>query len=125
LEQTPALLHCAVSCMWCGLATLSHVMLPHLESLIFSLYDFDEHLLFGIFSISYMTLPALCILQIPETYVHYPSFDMLLAFVSRSWCSLEELHIINLTHTSDQAYRDKFSAIPSLSFHCQACGITV
>jgi hypothetical protein len=96
-----------------------------LESLIFSLYNFDEHSLFGIFPISHMTLPALRILQIPETYIHYPSFDALLAFVSKSGCSLEELRIIDLTHTSEQVYRDKFSAIPSLSFHRQACGITV
>lgn len=124
LEQSPALLHCAVSRMQRGLATPSPVTLPRLESLIFSLYDFDDSL-FGIFPISHMTLPALRILQIPETYLRYPSFDALLAFVSRSRCSLEELRIIDLTHTSEQAYIDKFSAIPSLSFYRQSCGITV
>ncbi|KAJ6522129.1 hypothetical protein DFH09DRAFT_1330770 [Mycena vulgaris] len=125
LEQTPALLHCEVSHMRSAVGPSEKpITLPHLESLIFSLYPPDENPVHRLFPISAMTLPALRILQIPETYLHYPAFDVLLALVSRSECRLEKLRIIDLTYTSKQTYKDKFPSIPSLSFRRQFPGIT-
>jgi hypothetical protein len=128
LQQTPALSHCVVSHMERGSSgnnSMLPITLPDLESLIFSHYSPNENPLHGIFPISAMTLPALRILQIPETYLRHPSLDDLLALVSRSGCSIEELRIIDLTHSSKQTYMDKFPSIPSLSFPRQLSDIYV
>ena len=126
LGQASALLRCEVSNLICGVGTDmgGPITVPHLESLIFSLYRVAETSVYHAFPIAAMTLPALRNLQVPEAYLRHPSFEDLGAFVTRSGCSLEKLRIIDLTHTSKQSYMDKFPSIPSISFRRQFPGVT-
>ncbi|KAJ6482345.1 hypothetical protein C8R47DRAFT_1218015 [Mycena vitilis] len=97
LMTTPALVHCAVSRMehssmgptpeWLQ----PKLELEHLQSLRFYLYDYEENpvRVHDVFPLSYMTkLPSLRILEIPETYLHYPSYTDVLNLVVRSGCML-------------------------------------
>lgn len=128
LKETPVLSHCVVSHMKRNLIVndeTSLITLPHLKSLIFSHYAPNEIPISGIFPISTMTLPALRILEIPETYLRRPSFDDLLALVSRSGCNIEELRVVDLTHSSTQDYMHRFPSIPSISFPRQLSDIYI
>ncbi|KAJ7138719.1 hypothetical protein C8R43DRAFT_1131886 [Mycena crocata] len=123
LQEVPALRHCQVIHMARGRADRPQpIILPHLESFIFSLYDPDENPLYGIFALEKMILPALRVLQIPETFLAYPSFMDLHALISRSKCNLQKLDIIDLTHTTKELYMDTFPEIPSISFLHQLPG---
>ncbi|KAJ7678797.1 hypothetical protein B0H17DRAFT_1131104 [Mycena rosella] len=120
LEQTSALSHCMIDDMLRGpTSDKTSITLPHLESLVFSLYAPDENPIHHIFPISMMELPALRILEIPETYLRHPSCDDLRVLVDSWGCSLQELRIIDLAQTSERTYIEKFPSIPSISFHRQ------
>ncbi|KAJ7656900.1 hypothetical protein DFH06DRAFT_1328441 [Mycena polygramma] len=121
LLQTPALVHCAVSRLRRGSAgPASSQIIPEeallrLESLSFTLYEPEEDPIHHIFPIAAMqSLPSLRILQVPEAYLQYPSFNDLLLLVNQ--CRLEELHIIDRMYIPEQTYLDKLPFIPSIFF---------
>ncbi|KAJ7665152.1 hypothetical protein DFH06DRAFT_1323550 [Mycena polygramma] len=127
LRSTPALVHCAVTRMERSfmhsidneLDPAGELELEHLQSLRFSLYEREENPVHGVFPLSYMTkLRSLRILEIPETFLHYPSYTDVLDLVMRSGCRLEVLRIIDLTFTSEQTWRATFPST-SVSFHRQ------
>ncbi|KAJ7038733.1 hypothetical protein C8F04DRAFT_1255655 [Mycena alexandri] len=122
LEATPALIHCEVSHLqrW-GLDPRTPFTLHNLKTLVFSLYTAEEDMLWSIFPLSEMRLPALRVLQIPEAYLRLPSVDDLQALVSRSECQLQELRIIDPLHFRKQNYLDRF---PFVSFHRQLLSIS-
>ncbi|KAJ7656917.1 hypothetical protein DFH06DRAFT_1328458 [Mycena polygramma] len=121
LLQTPALVHCAVSRLRRGVAGPASGQIIHeeallqLESLSFTLYDPEDDPMRRVFPIAAMqSLPSLRILQVPETYLQYPSFNDLLLLVKQ--CRLEELHIIDRTYIPEQTYIDELPFIPSIFF---------
>ncbi|KAJ7656888.1 hypothetical protein DFH06DRAFT_1328431 [Mycena polygramma] len=121
LLQTPALVHCAVSRLRRGAAgPASSQIIPEeallrLESLSFTHYEPEEDPFHRVFPIAAMqSLPSLRILQVPETYLQYPSFNDLLLLVNQ--CRLEELHIIDRTYIPEQTYLDKLPFIASIFF---------
>ncbi|KAJ7686417.1 hypothetical protein B0H17DRAFT_1136965 [Mycena rosella] len=112
--------HCMIDDMLRGPTSgKTSITLPHLESLVFLLYVPDKNPIHHIFPISMMELPALRILEIPETYLRHPSCDDLHVLVDSWECSLQELRIIDLAQTSEQTYIEKFPSIPLISFHRQ------
>ncbi|KAJ7665172.1 hypothetical protein DFH06DRAFT_1323574 [Mycena polygramma] len=125
LMITPALVHCGVMHMerspmgFIEIKPELKLELEHLQSLRFSIYDREENPVHGVFPLSYMTkLPSLRILEIPETYLHHPSYTEVLDLVRASGCRLEVLRIIDLTFTSEQTWRAMFPTT-SVSFHRQ------
>ncbi|KAJ6466006.1 hypothetical protein C8R47DRAFT_1224139 [Mycena vitilis] len=113
IAQTPALVECEISRLHRGVD--DHIGIPplkHLQSLVFTQYEPEEDLRRTLFPVSTLTVPALRLLQIPETYLHSPSYDDLLKLVKRSQCRLEELRVIDLTYTSEQTFTQKLACNP-------------
>ncbi|KAJ6452517.1 hypothetical protein C8R47DRAFT_1229401 [Mycena vitilis] len=120
LGQTTTLLHCEVG----GIVIRPFarndpqmLRLEYLQSLVFTRCNRRKTQQDPIFPIATMTLPSLCILQVPEIYLHSPSYKDLLAFVERSGCRLQELRIIDPASASKATLRDKLACVPTLSFH--------
>lgn len=124
LLTTPALVHCAVSRMRRSFthaitqAPKPKIVLEHLQSLRFSLYELHENPVHGVYPLSFFGLKklrSLRLLQIPETYLHYPAYTDVLELVQESGCRLEELRVIDVTFTSEQTWIDTFPSV-SVSF---------
>ncbi|KAJ6578037.1 hypothetical protein B0H19DRAFT_574111 [Mycena capillaripes] len=115
LQQTSNLIHCELD-MLKGIVTSDqagpNLMLPYLESLTLTapLHDRVTDFL-GTFIV-----PALCALEIPESFLEPGPIDSLAAFVSKSGCRLEEVHITGKRSVPERSYHETFPSIPKFSF---------
>ncbi|KAJ6457499.1 hypothetical protein C8R47DRAFT_1164176 [Mycena vitilis] len=116
LVQTPNLVHCKlhVCFRFDGAPNNPNpqdMLLPRLESLILSdpggqpVTDFLHH----------FVAPALRILQVPEYFLAPDPIDTLSAFISRSGCVLEELHLTGTSEISEQACWQAFPSLRKIS----------
>ncbi|KAJ7629740.1 hypothetical protein DFH06DRAFT_1225291 [Mycena polygramma] len=62
-----------------------------------------------------LIVPALRSLQIPESLLRPNPIDSLTAFISKSSCTLEELHLTGATSMPETSYRESFPSLRKLS----------
>ncbi|KAJ7113098.1 hypothetical protein C8R44DRAFT_984911 [Mycena epipterygia] len=117
LQQSPALVHFLVSAEFsdsppaqAALAKAEHVPpLLHLESLILTgLSSTHKNIL------QKLTLPALRTLEISERWLGANPCAIILSFIAKSGCTLDELRITD-AQMSAHAYRQAFHSIPKIS----------
>ncbi|KAJ7629655.1 hypothetical protein DFH06DRAFT_1338073 [Mycena polygramma] len=88
------------------------ISLPYLESLI--MFDLERHSLVDF--LPAFIVPALRSLEIPERFLAHNPIDSLTAFISKSGCTLETLHITWSKLTPRTSYRQAFPSLRKLSF---------
>ncbi|KAJ7844643.1 hypothetical protein B0H13DRAFT_126558 [Mycena leptocephala] len=116
LQQTPKLVHCRLHIFF-SLDDDSdpqiNITLPCLESLALNDPGYDQPVTkyLGIF-----ILPALRNLKVAEQFLGSTPIDSLTSFISKSGCTLQEVHIIGGRSVQEDPYRDAFPSIPKFSF---------
>ncbi|KAJ7629771.1 hypothetical protein DFH06DRAFT_709907 [Mycena polygramma] len=111
LVQTHNLVHCKLNVFFSNFEPQA-IMLSHLESLVFVHPGGPPAAeLFESF-----VVPALRILEVPQSYLAPDPFDSLSAFISKSGCTLQELHLTGAREMTEKSYRQAFSFIPNLFF---------
>jgi hypothetical protein len=113
LQKTTNLVHCKLY-----LSATVHdepepdIVLPSLESLTF--YHNGDTPVTG-----YLTtfiVPALCSLEVPEQFLEPNPIRSLKSFISKSGCSLQEVHITGRRTVSEDSFRLSFPMILKFSF---------
>ncbi|KAJ7623935.1 hypothetical protein DFH06DRAFT_1481774 [Mycena polygramma] len=115
LVQTLNLVHCRLSVCFEDRNAESRpdITLPSLESL--ALRNYTSAFPMTDFLPSFI-VPALRSLDIPEDCLQRNPIDSLTAFVSRSECRLEKLHVIGVTSVPESSYGQAFPSLRKLSF---------
>ncbi len=63
-----------------------------------------------------LIVPALRSLEISEGFLYVSAIQSLTAFISRSGCKLEEVHITGPRSVPESSYLEAFPSIPRFSF---------
>ncbi|KAJ7915463.1 hypothetical protein B0H13DRAFT_940370 [Mycena leptocephala] len=120
LKQTTNLVNCTLGLYFSPKRFYDHggqpadVELRYLESLV--LNDLRPHP--RIPYLATFIVPALRRLQIAEALLGPDPIASLAAFILRSGCALQELHITNPSPRSQNTYQRAFASIRTLSFSC-------
>ncbi|KAJ7909675.1 hypothetical protein B0H13DRAFT_2661361 [Mycena leptocephala] len=113
LQQTSSLVHCKLELF--GSTNddqLSDVTLPCLESL--TLVNPGRNLVIDF--LKTLIVPTLRSLEISEDFFYVSAIQSLTAFISRSGCKLEEVHITGPRSVPASSYLKTFPSIPRFSF---------
>ncbi|KAJ7629790.1 hypothetical protein DFH06DRAFT_1480333 [Mycena polygramma] len=113
LMQTPNLVLCKLSICFHDPEPRRDIRLPCLESL--ALLAFNDARPVTNF-LSDLTVPALRILEIPESFLSHDPIESLAAFISRSGCTFEELRVTGTRSAPENSYREAFPTLQKLSF---------
>ncbi|KAJ7623918.1 hypothetical protein DFH06DRAFT_1230591 [Mycena polygramma] len=115
LLQTYNLVHCRLGVCFEGrnAEPRPDITLPSLETLTLRNHNtsFPVTDVFPSFIV-----PALRSLEIPEGCLQLSPIDSLTAFVSRSECRLEQLHVTGVTSAPESSYGQAFPSLRKLSF---------
>ncbi|KAJ7161181.1 hypothetical protein C8R46DRAFT_1353799 [Mycena filopes] len=107
LQWTPNLVHCVLDLVDNGPEPpLPDVMLLRLESLVLLVGCGG-----GCGSLDFLVTPALRSLQVSEDCFPGPTLIALASFVSKSGCTLQNLHIAGKRQVSDDAYTRSFPSV--------------
>ncbi|KAJ7833282.1 hypothetical protein B0H13DRAFT_2288921 [Mycena leptocephala] len=116
LQQTSSLVHCELNLR--GHNTDSnhwqpqpHIILPCLESLAFGLGSDPRTRI-----LDTLVVPSLRSLHLPEEFLGTNPITSLTAFISKSGCKLQEVHITGERTIPEDSYRHAFPSIPQFSF---------
>ncbi|KAJ7921741.1 hypothetical protein B0H13DRAFT_141818 [Mycena leptocephala] len=109
LQQTSSLVHCKLELFNSGDDELSGITLPCLESL--TLVNPGRKLVIDF--LKTLIVPALRSLEISEDF---SAIQSLTAFISKSGCKLEEVHITGPRSVPASSYLKAFPSIPRFSF---------
>ncbi|KAJ7623967.1 hypothetical protein DFH06DRAFT_758692 [Mycena polygramma] len=116
LAQTRTLVHCELQILFertFGSQNQPEVTLPCLASLVLAPADYYYSLPNVLPT---LIVPALHSLTVSESFLLPYPIDLLQAFISKSRCTLEELHLIGASSVSENSYRLAFPALRELSF---------
>ncbi|KAJ7921737.1 hypothetical protein B0H13DRAFT_2414083 [Mycena leptocephala] len=112
LRQTSSLIRCKLL-LCCEFDELRpDIALPCLESLTLELADPGAVTDF----LETFIVPALHSLEIPEDFLYVNPIESLAAFISKSGCKLEEVHITGPRSVPSSSYLKAFPSIPRFSF---------
>ncbi|KAJ7629782.1 hypothetical protein DFH06DRAFT_1338209 [Mycena polygramma] len=114
LVQTRNLVHCELHVLRDSSSDVEphrDLQLQCLESLVFILWGTRPVTDF----LPIFIVPALRSLTIPEDFLTPKPFDLLTAFISKSGCTLEKLHLTGTRTLSEKSYRQAFPSL-RLSF---------
>ncbi|KAJ7629767.1 hypothetical protein DFH06DRAFT_709862 [Mycena polygramma] len=117
LVQTPNLVHCELYVCY-NRDSPEHrrdIPLLCLESLILTKFNLPVKDFLPI-----LIAPALHSLKIPESFLTPKPIDSLTAFISKSRCSLQELHLTGPISVLADSYRQAFPSLPKLFFGAPA-----
>ncbi|KAJ7653681.1 hypothetical protein DFH06DRAFT_1204464 [Mycena polygramma] len=120
LQQTLNVVHCELRLIqgFGGGSDHPDLVLPSLKSL--ALFKESYHLPKS--AVGYLNsfiVPALLSLRIPERFLRTTSsgpVDSLASFISKSGCSLQQVHITGSKNVSEKSYLEAFPSIPQFSF---------
>ncbi|KAJ7127360.1 hypothetical protein C8R43DRAFT_1134620 [Mycena crocata] len=89
----------------------AEIELPSLRSLIFV-----EYAIFTDYAETFI-VPALHILEIPNTFLGEDPLRSLASFISKSECNIQELRVTGKRSVAKTSYKEAFLFIPKLTFH--------
>ncbi|KAJ7629667.1 hypothetical protein DFH06DRAFT_1225076 [Mycena polygramma] len=119
LQWTPNLVYCELH-LDCRENNMepppTKITLPYLESLILVDYDGEVNGPYTSYFPDNLVARSLRRLEIPENFIWPRPVRVLTAFISRSGCDLQEVHITFRTLVSVNSYRKAFPSIGQLSF---------
>ncbi|KAF7336756.1 F-box domain-containing protein [Mycena venus] len=115
LKQTFNLVHCELILGDEEEIPETDIHLPRLECLTIAPYYVHSDPLSTGFLQSFI-VPALCRLQVPETFLAPDPIAELMAFIPKSQCTLKELRITGERSLSRYSYRKAFPSIPDITF---------
>ncbi|KAJ7629786.1 hypothetical protein DFH06DRAFT_710003 [Mycena polygramma] len=115
LVQTRNLVHCELQTFFQATfgSQRPDITLQCLESLVLS--DFDEEPVTGF--LPTFVVPALQSLTVPEGFLAPNPIDCLTSFISKSGCTLLNLHLTGARSVSAKSYREAFPSLPKILFN--------